>query len=90
MASTAPGGSVKAIDNLDALADKKDREKERYNMAQNIKKQRTYIASLKSLHEQEMAAQRKLYSKDREMFLLANKKASLFMGWLFCLDQFSN
>jgi len=74
VASTAPGGSVKAIDNLDALADKEDREKERYNMAQNIKKQRTYIASLKSLHEQEMAAQRKLYSKDREMFLLANKK----------------
>ena len=51
-----------------------DREKERHSMAQNIKKQRTYIASLKSLHEQEMAAQRKLYSKDREMFLLANKK----------------
>ena len=66
--------SVKSIDNHSHAADKQEREKERHSMAQNIKKQRTYIASLKSLHEQEMAAQRKLYSKDREMFLLANKK----------------
>ncbi|MDB2410613.1 hypothetical protein N9W57_08345 [Pseudomonadales bacterium] len=57
-----------------SLAEKESREEERYKMAQNIKKQRVYIASLKSLHEQEMEAQRKLYSKDREMFLLANKK----------------
>lgn len=55
-------------------AEKESREEERYKMAQNIKKQRVYIASLKSLHEQEMEAQRKLYSKDCEMFLLANKK----------------
>ena len=66
--------NVNASDNHHASDVQEEREKERYNMAQNIKKQRIYIASLKSLHEQEMAAQRKLYSKDREMFLLANKK----------------
>ena len=66
--------NVNASDNHHASDIQEEREKERYNMAQNIKKQRIYIASLKSLHEQEMAAQRKLYSKDREMFLLANKK----------------
>lgn len=84
VANAVPRDSVKSIDNHDSFVDKdalnkeerdkEERDKERYNMAQNIKKQRTYIASLKSLHEQEMAAQRKLYSKDREMFLLANKK----------------
>lgn len=73
-ASNAPTNQVdKSADN-NAAAEKESREQERYNMAQNIKKQRVYIASLKSLHEQEMEAQRKLYSKDREMFLLANKK----------------
>jgi len=79
VANAVPRDSVTSIDNHDSFVDKdvldkEERDKERYNMAQNIKKQRTYIASLKSLHEQEMAAQRKLYSKDREMFLLANKK----------------
>ena len=64
---------AKPVDN-GAVIEKEKREQERYNMAQNIKKQRVYIASLKSLHEQEMEGQRKLYSKDREMFLLANKK----------------
>ncbi|MDA8962553.1 hypothetical protein N9F42_00220 [Pseudomonadales bacterium] len=66
--------NVNVSDNHHVSDIQEEREKERYNMAQNIKKQRIYIASLKSLHEQEMAAQRKLYSKDREMFLLANKK----------------
>ena len=72
--NAATRDSVNASDNHRSSDAREEREKERYHMAQNIKKQRVYIASLKSLHEQEMAAQRKLYSKDREMFLLANKK----------------
>lgn len=56
------------------LEDYVSREQERYKMAQNIKKQRAYIASLKALHEQELEAQRILFAKDRETFLHANKQ----------------
>lgn len=56
------------------LEEHESREQERYKMAQNIKKQRSYIASLKSLHQQEMEAERIQFSKDRELFLIANKK----------------
>ena len=73
LSSTQSNQRSKPVD-TGVVIEKEKREQERYNMAQNIKKQRVYIASLKSLHEQEMEGQRKLYSKDREMFLLANKK----------------
>lgn len=49
-------------------------EQERYKMAQNIKKQRHYIASLKTLHQQELESQRITFSKDKEMFVIENRK----------------
>lgn len=58
----------------DAQLLEQEREQERHRMAQNIKKQRQYIASLKTLHQQELEAQRLQFAKDRETFLAANKE----------------
>lgn len=55
---------------IKALAEEKKREAERYQMAQNIKKQRLYIASLKARHEEEVSSLRGKFSNEKESMLI--------------------
>lgn len=60
-----------------AKQDVEKQDEERYKMAQNIKKQRLYIASLKTRHQQELETLRIEFSCEKETFIIQLQEAQL-------------